>query len=484
MENPRFVSWAAVSSLPQAKKISLDDQLRTNREHIERHGGQLVAELVVPGESRSIVLFEDACRRIGAYDQLRQLIEGRAFDVLVYLDRSRLGRKASLSMAVVELCHEAGIICYETENPPARLDLQSASHDDMLIGAIKSVGAQNEVRKLVERNKMGMIARVKKGEFPKAVPWGWTAVYASDGRRQVLVDEQAADTLRLMFDLYLQGMGMNTIADELTRRGRLNRAGGAQWTVAHVKGSFGRLWRYAGYSEIRYGQQHVRAPGNWPAILSEDTVRAVQAERTARESHRRVADTPYLLSRLVVCEEHRSYLVVDHTRWRDSRYEYVCCKKCKPRRHIRTEQVLDVLRAAIEYLSSAANRAAALDDLVQNDGAIMGQIEALQKQVRQTDQAMQRADDAYVGGVMDAERYQRQVERLTTQRQGQLEAIAALQEVLAAQRFNAGRQDRLEEIANVGLDMLQSDDVAAANAWLRRHFVLYASGPSITRVDY
>lgn len=87
----RFASWAAVSSLPQAKKISLDDQLATNREHIERHGGQLVAELLVPGESRSIVLFEDACRRIEAYARLKEMIDAKAFDVLIYLDRSRLG---------------------------------------------------------------------------------------------------------------------------------------------------------------------------------------------------------------------------------------------------------------------------------------------------------------------------------------------------------------------------------------------------------
>src|SRR5690606_23048770 len=126
MSNPstthlRFVSWAAVSSLPQTKKVSLEDQLRTNREHIARYGGQLVAELVVPGKSRSIVLFEDACRRIEAYARLRELIDARAFDVLIYLDRSRLGRKASLSMAIVELCHEAGNATYETENPPVAL---------------------------------------------------------------------------------------------------------------------------------------------------------------------------------------------------------------------------------------------------------------------------------------------------------------------------------------------------------------------------
>jgi len=35
----RFVSWTAVSSLPQAKKISLEDQRNTNHRHIERHDG-------------------------------------------------------------------------------------------------------------------------------------------------------------------------------------------------------------------------------------------------------------------------------------------------------------------------------------------------------------------------------------------------------------------------------------------------------------
>lgn len=97
---------------------------------------------------------------------------------------------------------------------------------------------------------------------------------------------------------------------------------------------------------------------------------------------------------------------------------------------------------------------------------------------------MQRADDAYVAGMMDAERYSRQVERLTAQRQQQLAAVAALEQELGAQRHNASRGERLEEIANVGLDMLQSDDVAAANAWLRRHFIVYSSGYVVTRVDY
>lgn len=82
----RVAIWAAVSSLPQAKKVSLDDQLASGRSHAALHNASVVAELVVPGESRDIVLFEEACRRIGAYETLKGLIDNRTIDVLIYLD--------------------------------------------------------------------------------------------------------------------------------------------------------------------------------------------------------------------------------------------------------------------------------------------------------------------------------------------------------------------------------------------------------------
>lgn len=95
----RVAIWAAVSSLPQAKKISLEDQITTGRDHARQHGAQVVSELVVPGESRNIVLFEDACQRIDAYARLKALIDAKSVDALVYLDPSRLGRTAARCIA-------------------------------------------------------------------------------------------------------------------------------------------------------------------------------------------------------------------------------------------------------------------------------------------------------------------------------------------------------------------------------------------------
>ena len=139
MAKLRAVSWAAVSSLPQAKKISNEEQLRVNAVHAAMINADIHAELVVPGESRLIILVEDACKRIPAYRRLVDMIEARSFDVLIYLDRSRLGRKASLSMAIVELCHDAGIATYETESTSGLM--MGDTYDQMLVGAIKSVAA-------------------------------------------------------------------------------------------------------------------------------------------------------------------------------------------------------------------------------------------------------------------------------------------------------------------------------------------------------
>lgn len=87
MENrKRWLLWSAVSSLPQARKVSLDDQLKLGAEHAAKHGGEIVGKLIVPGQSRSIVLFETARKKIKAYDELAGMIERREFDILAFLD--------------------------------------------------------------------------------------------------------------------------------------------------------------------------------------------------------------------------------------------------------------------------------------------------------------------------------------------------------------------------------------------------------------
>lgn len=490
----RFVSWAAVSSLPQAQKVSLDDQLATNRQHITRWGGTLVEELQVPGESRSIILLEDACQRLPAYARLKALIEARAFDVLIFLDRSRLGRKASLSMAIIELCHDHGIATYETRNPPTSLAAPTFAYDDMLLGAIKSVGAQREVQTLIDRHKMGMIARTERGEIAAHAAYGYRLRVETDGERpsrSMEPDSATAPIVRMIFGWYLDGAGETTIMGRLNAM-NVPAARGGVWRMGHVRQLLDRVWRYAGYAEINArsstDRPYIRARGRWEAIIDEDTALQVAAERRARQHNTQLADTPYLLSGLVYCQVCGQRLVISASQ-RSGRPQgqvqvSLFCRGAHANRFIAYSKCLKAVRAAVSHLQTAAN----LDDVAAHMAASKTTLEdrmaettaALHKALA----ALDSADEAYLAGLMDLDRYQRQVRRCEAQIADLQAQHDALRDELAHFDDTEKRRRRIDEAARLGLAMLDSADATAANAWLRRHLKVWVAQNAVVEVEY
>lgn len=495
----RVAIWAAVSSLPQAKKVSLEDQLNQGRAHAERHNAQVVAELVVPGESRDIVLFEEACRRIDAYARLDGLISTKGIDVLVYLDRSRLGRTAALSMAVAELCNRAGILLYEMESPPSSMEFVQADHSHMLIGAIKSVDAQQEIRKIQDRHRKGMAGRVEKGKMPGKVNFGYLPVYEAGRLTGYAIDEDAASTIRLIVSLYLDnGYGAANIADHLNRLGRTAPAGGL-WGHSQITFLLRRIWRYAGFAELnvhsKTGRPYVRATGNWPAIISEDTARRVVAEREARNSTRRSVHTVYRFTRMVYCGVCGSRLHAS-TKYRDwtkadgtaGHYEHVSYR-C-PAEHVMVgeKKITKALSAWIEkFTSHPAARAAWLNQpTIDQSAAIMADIDRLNATIDKLNAGITKADiDYYSHGALgeDSARYQAIVSALKKQITAAQAEITTLQDRLHEEERNSQREQRLDDITEHTLRYLTMDDIRTANAWLRDRFAVTVEARRVTDIQ-
>ena len=54
--------------------------------------------------------------------------------------------------------------------------------------------------------------------------------------KSISINEQEADTVRMIYDLYVQGYGTYTIAKELTRLGKVNKKGKVKWTDSGIRG--------------------------------------------------------------------------------------------------------------------------------------------------------------------------------------------------------------------------------------------------------
>lgn len=478
----RFVSWAAVSSLPQAKKISVDDQLKTNLEHIEKWEGVLHKELPIRGKSRSITTWEKACATIPEYAQLRDMIERREFDVLIYLDRSRLGRKANLIDTIVELCHEAGIATYATESPPDSLESKERTFHTKIVGAIESVMAQEEVIKMSRRHEMGMAARVMSGNFPARIPYGWTVEYVTKNDRPVQivhVDEDAKATILRVIDLYVdKGLSFRNIARTLLEEG-VPSPRGQRWKPITIDRILCMAWRYAGYVELNQRskkRQYIKAKSQWPAIITEDRAKQILAERARRANARRSVESPHLFSQLVWCKRCQRRMQARYQlRYPPAPQEQTENYRCvtdseasHPKNQIAAFYIMNSVEKAILFAQTEENRQRILAGFIDHRPQIEANIAKSLQRLAKNDEALQRADDVYVLGKMNYERYSRQLENLAREREKIAAEIASYQAQLEEQAHGEGRAERLIALATDGLRMLNHEDVAEANRWFRQ----------------
>lgn len=482
----RAALWAAVSSKPQAEKVSNEEQLRMGHSHADRLGATVAAELVVPGESRNIVLFEDAARRIPAYAELKRLIDTAAIDVLIYLDRSRLGRQASLSLAVVALCTQAGIATYDMESPPATLKA-GGSTDELLMGAIKSMNAQTEIDKLKFRHRMGMIGRVRKGLPANNLAYGYAFAYRQNGdklEKYVIVNEMQAAVVRRIMTLYLEGQGGGSIADALNADD-IAAPGSDAWNRHTVSNILANAHWYAGQTMInrhsRTGRPVVSAPGQWPALIDAATYEQIQHERDIRNHNRRVADTPYILSGVCLCMVCGATMAV--TAAPRYGYAYIACRYRHGYVAVRDDVVLAAIRAELATLQSV-DIDAMLDTGESDSTAHIAARIAGQKTIIDKAQAsMRRVDDAYADGTMDGERYRSQVERIKGQILQAAAEIEHLQSLAAAEAEAGTRRQRLEHARDHAGTILESDS-ATANAYLRRLLRVWCNHKEVTSIEW
>ena len=143
--------------------------------------------------------------------------------------------------------------------------------------------------------------------------------------------------------------------------------------------------------------------------------------------------------------------------------------------------MLEAIAAALDDLAHA-DLSAAPDDTANHD-AHLARIAQHEAAIERHSAALRRADDAYVAGIMDAERYRAQVDRLTGAIAAERSAIEQTRAAIAADKQRGSRAERLAELAASGPAMLTTPDTAAANAWLRRLVRVWVRDNSPVAVD-
>ncbi len=146
--------------------------------------------------------------REGLY-RLIQLIEEGKCNIILAKDLSRIGRHGALTQLFIEQCERVGIRIH------AMSDYDSAKESDDLILGIRAWSNERVVKDTSAKIKKIVRHKQNNGTWFCAAPFGYYVIDYQKG--QVGVDEEAAEIVRRIFSMYLNGAGLKSIAQTLTR---------------------------------------------------------------------------------------------------------------------------------------------------------------------------------------------------------------------------------------------------------------------------
>ena len=200
-------------------------------------------------------------------------------DIILTKSISRFGRDTVEILDALNQLKLLGVrVIFEQE------ELDTANTDRNLMISIIECIAQAENESRSENIKWGIKHRAASGtsKLYDRKCYG----YEHDAEGKLIIDEETAENVRLIYDLYLSGKSVIGIVRELERRKIVSPTGKEKWCkrtvdvlLSNEKYTGNVRLLKSGISEVHY-----LASDNNPAIISSETFEAVQIEKGRRSN--------------------------------------------------------------------------------------------------------------------------------------------------------------------------------------------------------
>lgn len=275
--------YGRVSSEHEAQLSAFENQIVWYDKQIERHPEWVVIEKYFDKG----ITGTQAKKRTNFLRMIENAKQGK-FDLIITREVSRFARNTLETLEYTRMLKSLGVEVYFIEDGISTFD-----RDGEIRLTNMAAHAQDESRKLSERVKAGQyIARHEKG-----VLYGTGNIlgYNRSGKTFV-IDEEQAETVRMIFRLYLEGKGIRTIKLELTKAGRKNSAGQVRWYESTIS----RILENPFYTGKQYQQKttvvdflehkikkndksdYVIIEGDFEPIISDEDFKKVEKIREGR----------------------------------------------------------------------------------------------------------------------------------------------------------------------------------------------------------
>ena len=288
----RVSIYGRVSTEHEAQLSALENQMQWYDDQAKYHPNWTVVEKYIDEG----ITGTQAKKRPAFLRMLEDARSGK-FDLIVTREVCRFARNVIDTLVVTRELKNIGVEVFFIDD-----NIWTMDGDGELRLSLMATLAQEESRKTSERVKAG-----QKISRDNGVLYGNGNILGYDrvGDTYVINEEQA-ETVRMIFDLYLQGYGSMKIANILTERKRKTASGLVKWSISNIMRAI-RNATYTGtkcYNKSRSNnfleQKRINnldmstyeyVEGDFPAIVSQEVWDKAQEIRTSRVKPSLVSST-------------------------------------------------------------------------------------------------------------------------------------------------------------------------------------------------
>lgn len=349
----RVTTYARVSTEDQVKHgYGLPSQLEACRKYADERGWTVVAEMTDSAVSGATL------DRPGL-DRIRDMAQGGLIEGIVVYELDRLSRKLGYQLMIEDELEQAGVAIHYV------LGNYEDTDEGRLMKQIRGSIAEYERAKIQERMRRGRRASVKSGNVlvHGNPPYGYR-LETLNGKRQLIINEEEARIVRLVFRWYVHGddggkpLAIRGITKQLTElraptrgdreRRTYKRRERGEWCDSTIhkilrRETYCGIWHYGKKKCInsKSGTKVIaNPPETWitlsvPAIIDKETWEVAQAKlRRNKEFASRNTKHHYLLSRRLICG-HCGYKIHGKTKkLSGKKYGYYVCPGRWDRRYV------------------------------------------------------------------------------------------------------------------------------------------------------
>lgn len=213
------------------------------------------------------------------FSRMLEDCKSHKLEIVITKDVSRFGRDTVEGLEAFNQLKALGVrVIFEGNS----LDTANTS-SDLMVAVIESI-AQVENESRSENIRWGIKQRAAQGTSKLYDRKCYGYKHDEDGH--LVIDEETAKNVKLIFDLYLRGQSVVGIIKEIEKRKILSPTGKAKWCKRNIDVMLSNE-KYTGdvkFLKSGKSEVHYLASGNNPALISKEVFEAVQMEKGQRSN--------------------------------------------------------------------------------------------------------------------------------------------------------------------------------------------------------